>query len=103
MIISNYKVYAYFHSHCPECNSKNNTRTLAGVNYSSDSGIKDINKVVCENCKWIGIVDDLLPKDKDHGPLKAGHVCKHGIRCPHACTWCEDYIYGLITEKFPLL
>lgn len=28
--------------------------------------------------------------DPDHGRLGPGHVCKHGVRWPHACQPCDD-------------
>ena len=102
----NYEIYNNFHKHCPKCDGTNITRTLTVscilINqYDGESG--DANLAQCINCGWKGIASDLLPKDKDLGPLKEGHVCKHHIRWPHECLLCEDYIYKVRTGDIPLL
>jgi hypothetical protein len=29
-------------------------------------------------------------EDPDLGKIEAGHICKHGVRWPHACVPCDD-------------
>ncbi len=102
-MITDRTIYKYFHKHCPKCDGIHIIQTCAATGHDADGYLIDKNKAHCQTCGWVGIVHDLLPKDKDLGPISEGHVCKHDIRWPHECRFCEDYIYGLMTGKFPLL
>jgi hypothetical protein len=101
-VITNYTIYKYFHKCCPGCGSDKNLMTTLVGYLSGPEGIKDENKAQCHKCQWKGIVDDLLPVDKDHGPISEGHVCKHNVCWPHSCTFCEDHIWAIISGKIPV-
>lgn len=36
----------------------------------------------------------LVPVDFDHGRIGPGHVCKHRVRWPHACSPCDEAAWG---------
>ncbi len=78
----------YFHQCCPNCDSQN-FKAQGQTAY-------------CNDCRCTCNYYDLLPVDKDHGPIKEGHVCKHNIRWPHACDICDDEIYSIIKGKLPI-
>ena len=101
-MITNYTIYKFFHTHCPFCNDTHIVQTISGWSNDPEVGIIDNNKAECQSCKWEGVVHDLLPKDKDHGPLKEDHICKHNIRYPHECVWCEQQINGIIQGSIPV-
>jgi hypothetical protein len=82
----------YFHQCCPKCDSKDIKQEY----------LKDGYSATCLTCKHRCNYYDLLPIDKDHGPIKEGHVCKHGIRYPHECDECGDLIFNIITGKLPI-
>lgn len=100
-MITDYRIYQYFHKHCPKCDGVDHYSTCAGFSHDADGYLINENTVTCK-CGWKGIGHDLLPRDKDLGPIKEGHVCKHQIRWPHACTFCEDQIYNIIIGKQPI-
>jgi len=39
-----------------------------------------------------------LQADPDTGPIRAGHICKHGVIWPHECKPCADDAW----ERFQL-
>jgi len=94
-------IYSYFHKCCPECGSTHHVQTLC-AGRETPEGYIDSNSSHCSDCGWKGIVHDLIPKDKDHGPLKNGHICKHGVQHPDSCVFCQQQISGILSGKFPV-
>jgi transcription elongation factor Elf1 len=55
-----YKEYYRLHKYCPNCGSNSITSTLLGYFFKDLKSAKDNNKADCGNCKWIGIVHNLI-------------------------------------------
>ena len=50
--------YRKKHDVCPKCGSDDVMRTLMGVGSSP----VDDNRATCQDCQWVGIVHDLVPR-----------------------------------------
>jgi hypothetical protein len=54
--------YRKNHRCCPKCGSDRNSQTLMGIipDLDKPNEYKDENRVSCANCKWGGIVHNLV-------------------------------------------
>ncbi len=51
--------YKKIHRYCPKCGSPSITRTCVGYIRSFNVEYRDLNRAVCNDCGWEGIVHDL--------------------------------------------
>lgn len=87
--------YRKNHKACPECGSDSiwSTTGPSGPGLYQRGG-PDTNKAWCENCKWVGIVDDLVPKIAQEDP--AVYYTMEGNRCVARMEPLEDTKESLI-------
>jgi len=66
-LMNKFKNSSEYHKHhrcCPQCFCTNISQTLFGYVWRDDVEYVDSNEACCGNCKWIGIVHDLVSPEE---------------------------------------
>lgn len=62
------RIYYQQHDICPACKTSKSIMTTCASCLDLYGGpYRDTNKAECHGCGWVGIVDDMLPKEKQDG------------------------------------